>query len=363
LCDQLALGLKATGFPVLLNLNAAQAPRWASDAVEGPLFAGLQPQLRDVATGPLALSIVEHLVERQLLRGRVRVNWHVREADFDGRTRGRAGAPLVRLARLALDGQNVAFAFDRPRRPHVIGPGLGRGQPAVLLAATLNLPRLLRLRGVGDSQELFLKKVAGLAGMAVSAAVQKRNFVRERGRGPGGAAGPVNRRFLLARSRLAVEPVGLAAVVRHFGGEAPGTARAGVDFARHVLQVLADTLRERGARSNLDVCLCSLDGLELASRDASCSGAADQALAPFAAERAAGFGVRSPEAPWRDQLRAAGQLHSFASGATATLLLGPDRGVSAEELAGLVHFSLAETTVQQLAVHRLSPEQLTLPGL
>src|SRR5262249_55302007 len=40
---ELVLGLRLTGLPAVVNLNAAESPAWADDLAEGPLFADRQP--------------------------------------------------------------------------------------------------------------------------------------------------------------------------------------------------------------------------------------------------------------------------------------------------------------------------------
>src|SRR5262249_22596442 len=137
----------------------------------------------------------------------LRVDWHLAERDFTPAARERLG----RVARAALLGSEIAFVFDRPRRPLTLAEGGQRRHPAVLLAGGLDLPRLAALaneeqtlRPAGDSTGRFLEKLKSLARLALSAAVQKREFLRRHAE----ECPALARGFLLERARLVVAPVG-----------------------------------------------------------------------------------------------------------------------------------------------------------
>src|SRR5581483_9370173 len=134
----------------------------------------------------------------------------------------------LQLARRALDGNAWAFVFDRPRRPISLAEGIDRAHPAVLLTVGLHLPRLLDQPGVRSDASRFLQKLGSLARLALSAAAQKRDFLRRHGRQwPG---------FLLGRARLLAVPVGLELTVRQLTGQGLCGAGPGLELARQTLR-------------------------------------------------------------------------------------------------------------------------------
>ena len=90
-----------------------------------------------------------------------------------------------------------------------LGVGLNRKHSATLLQVGLHLPRLLEQPGIRADEELLLKKLASLARLALSAAVQKRRSA------PANAARhmALTRGFLLERARVVIAPLGLEAAV------------------------------------------------------------------------------------------------------------------------------------------------------
>ena len=175
----LALGLRLTRLHGIVNLNIAAPPSWAGDLAEGPLFAGQQ---RATLAEPLQHMKDELLME--LLQPShpipcaavVRIDWHLGERDFG--TEPARRERLQRLARLALDGAPLGFVFDRPRRPTALAEGVDRQHPAVLLTVGLHLPRLAEQPGIDGDPSKFLSKLGSLARLALSAGVQKREYLR-----------------------------------------------------------------------------------------------------------------------------------------------------------------------------------------
>src|SRR5262249_21957572 len=145
-------------------------------------------------------------------------DWHLGARDLAPENEAR----LFAAARAACEGKQIAFVFDRPRQPVALGEGLSRKQTAVLMVVGLHLPRLLDImarRSPGEPPELaarITKKCGSLARLALSAAAQKREFLRRHDRGQPGP----NRAFLLERARLVVAPVGLESVSRSLHGAA-----------------------------------------------------------------------------------------------------------------------------------------------
>src|SRR5262249_42554988 len=143
------------------------------------------------------------------------------------------------MAGKLLEFSRLSVAFDRPRQPVSLGPGLNRTVPGVLLAVSLNLPRLLELPGVSNDFGLFLHKVRSLARVALSAGRQKRAFLQAQSRRPGTELRTVNRQFLLARSCVLAIPVGLEAICRKFSRRRLCQGDAGIVICREVLRQLA----------------------------------------------------------------------------------------------------------------------------
>ena len=197
---ELAIGLRLTHLQAVINLNSARAPAWAEALAVGPLFErhGQGPENEPAA------ELLDQLLEPLLLPGAlgsaIRVDWHLGERDF----RAGKSAALLRLARRALGGAPLAFVFDRPRRPVALAEGLDRQYPAVLLSVGLHLPQLIEQCKPHIEPALFLRKLGSLVRLALSAAIQKRNFLRRHRQGR-----TINRGFILERARLVIVPVGL----------------------------------------------------------------------------------------------------------------------------------------------------------
>src|SRR5262249_15022310 len=106
--------------------------------------------------------------------------------------------------------------------------------------------RLAEQPTLAAEPEAFLRKLGSLARLALSAAVQKRDFLRRHRAG----RPALTRGFLLDRARLIVTPVGLSAVAaRRSGG---GSA---ADFARQIVQRLDTALRQDGLACRLETAL------------------------------------------------------------------------------------------------------------
>jgi hypothetical protein len=251
------------------------------------------------------------------------------------------------MVRAALDGRPVAFVFDRPRRPVALAEGIDRKHPALLLAVGLHLPRLAGQPGVGADPALFLQKLGSLARLALSAAVQKRDFLRRQS-----ADRPaLGRGFHLERARLMVAPVGLESAVRALTGKGLCDGKA-PEFARQVVQRLRDVLREDGRACLLDTCLDAPAGFALDGP----GGGEPSAVAGLTPWDAA--------APVKAQLRAAGGLHAVAEGGTAAVLLAEERPPAAEQLAEWLRWAWQQTDVGRVCFVRPAPahRQLTLPA-
>ncbi len=362
---ELLAGLDATDLVAIINLNAAEPPHWAEEHPEGPLFA--EPRRSPVAHLEEYRAVLLEQLLRPAFAGRARIDWHLGAGDFTES----AGSRLDRLARQALDSSSLSFVFDRPNQPVPLAEGVDRKHPAVLLAVGLNLPHLVNMLEVRGEPESFLQKMTSLSRLAVSAGVQKRNYLRQHDRGREQLA----RGFLLDRARLVAVPIGLDAAVRGLVGHGIGSSQAGLDLAEQVVASLAANLRQAGVAANLDVCLdglCQVGisevGLSWSRRGTRDEGRGvrgeqrDEALADVFPPLSQVAGIT----PWdatlspKDQLRAAGALHGVTLSGTAAVLFPPPSSPGVEELLDLLAFAWKNTEVTRVRFVR-APERQEKP--
>lgn len=295
-------GLRRTGLHAVVNLNASTPPPWAEAIAPGPLFD------RSRSAGPReGLDKCADLLVQALLSAgdNLRVDWHVGERDV----RRDAAPRLEQVARLALGGAPVGFVFDRPRRPVVLAEGMDRQHGAVLMMTGVSLPRLAEQPGAGDGPEPFLRKLGSLARLALSAAVQKRDYLRkqERARAERSGQSPaLTSGFLLDRARLVVAPLGLEAMVQRFLGRGLSSGGAAVDLGRQIVLRLRDVLARDGGALHLDTCIDGPWAMSLNDDNTSPTDIAG--LTPW-----------SPASPLKAQLRAGGSLHGAAEAGTLAL--------------------------------------------
>ena len=174
---ELALGFRLTGLRAVVNLNCAAPPSWAGDLAEGPLFAGQRMRLRR-NTWPLGgrFDAASFCVPTERRAGADRL------ASVRARLHARSRAASDDDGGIRVERGGRRFVFDRPRRPVSLAEGVDRQHPAVLLTVGLHLPRLAEQPGVDGDPTRFLKKLGSLARLALSAAVQKREFLRRQER-------------------------------------------------------------------------------------------------------------------------------------------------------------------------------------
>jgi hypothetical protein len=345
----LAIGLRLTGLQGIVNLNSDAPPSWAGELAEGPLFATQQrsphnEQLRELAD-QLAKEVL-HADHAAPLMANVRIDWHLSERDFAAEPERRER--MRELARLALEGAPLAFVFDRPRRPVALAEGIDRLHPALLLSVGLNLPQLALQPGIDGDPAKFLSKLGSLARLALSAGVQKREYLRrlERTRSSSTAeASALTSGFLLDRARLLVAPVGLDCVVQSFVKKGLCAGGAGLDFARQIAQRLREVLRQDGRLAHLDTCLDGPFCFQLAD-----------AKRPSdewpTAENIAGLTAWDAKAPLKNQLRSAGVLHGIAEQGTVALLLPEDETMSPDQIADWLQTAWQQTDVVRLRLIR-----------
>ncbi len=349
LARDLAISLRLTGLQGIINLNSNTPPSWAGELAEGPLFAAQQrtthiEQLRELADD-VARTLL-HPARTILKAGAVRIDWHLSERDFTSESAQRER--LRQLARLALEGAPLAFVFDRPRRPAALAEGIDRRHPAVLLSVGVNLPKLALQPGIDGDPAKFLAKLGSLARLALSAGMQKREYLRrlERTRPRPTTDAPVlTSGFLLDRARLLVAPLGLDCVVQSFVHKSLNAGGAALDFAKQIIQRLRDVLRQDGRMAHLDTCL-----------DGPFCFYSDYAVEPGdgwpTVENVAGLTGWGAAAPLKNQLRSAGVLHAIAEHGTLALFLSEEEKLSPEQIVQWLQTAWQQTDVVRLRLIR-----------
>ncbi|MCS6849574.1 MAG: ATP cone domain-containing protein [Gemmataceae bacterium] len=240
---QLEVGLRLTGLAAVVNLNVATPPPWADHWIAGPLFAGHHRPLPPEHLAQLRHALLEQLLADSARRP-VAIHWHLDANDIDA-----AAGPLTRLVRRACDGAPLTFVFDRGRQPVSLAEGVDRHRGALLMTVGLDLLHLMEQPGGTDNLERFLTKLASLTRLAVSAGVQRRDFLR---RCASEHVGPA-RGFVLERARLLVVPMGLAVAARQF---TPRTAAADPSTVAHqIWHRLQEVLMSDGRSRRLDTCM------------------------------------------------------------------------------------------------------------
>jgi hypothetical protein len=309
----LAIGLRLTGLRGVVNLNCATPPSWAGDLAEGPLFAGqnrtpateqLQQLADDLANALLQPS---HSIPRE---EKLRIDWHLGERDFEATPARRER--LHDRVRQALEGKAIGFVFDRPRRPTALAEGIDRQHPALLSTVGVHLPRLAMQPGINGDTSKFLAKLGSLARLALSAGVQKREYLRqlERNRSSKPLEQPaLTSGFLLDRARLMVAPIGLDQLVQSFLSKGLSAGGAALEFGRQIVQRLRDVLRQDGRNTHLDTCIDGPFRFQLTE------GSEPQL------EEAAGLTPWDSTAALKNQLRAAGVLQGVSEHGTLALFV------------------------------------------
>jgi hypothetical protein len=342
LVREVALALRLTDRSAVVNLNCKVAPPWADHLAAGPLFAEQHLPHDPQRLAQLADELLEQLLASGLAPQRLRIDWHLGEQDFQPESVER----LHRLTRRALHAEALAFVFDRPRRPIALAEGIDRKHPALLLGVGLQLPALARHPGVHGDADLFLQKLGSLTRLALSAAVQKREFLRRHS----STHPEVTRGFLLDRARTIASPLDLDSAVRQLRGQSVCSGAPALELAGRVAQRLAEVLRQEGQACQMGACLDSLPAPERNP----------EGVQAFWA----GSGVTpwDETAPAKGQLRAADALQTAAGAGTAVLLLSEEQQPAAEQIAGWLRWAWQHTDIARLRLLRPTGpyRQLTL---
>jgi len=338
--------LQAAALTARLHLNAAEPPAWALSARHGPLFADC-PAPSSADPLKAAAAVVQAVLGLERSRCPFALDWHLGDRDFTAGADPARGELLESMVRAALGDYPITFVFDRPRRPLSLGPGLDRLHSYLLMTVGLDLPRLLEHTAITDDTELFLRKLASLARLAVSAGVQKRHYLREILHESSADRSFLQRGFLLDRARLMITPLGLEESVRTLTGSELYEVKAGLDLARRILQTLNEVLAEETRQRLVD---CVLDTSEW-------PGTGRLRLSPFELV-GVGAKVRQKVLPFsRQQLTVAGRLHGISSTGTAVAALGVDERLSVDQVVRLLEFAWRKTEIARLRFQARQPTE------
>jgi hypothetical protein len=329
--QEVRLGLAAGGLTAILNLNNAD-PEVDVSTHAGSLYA--RADSADEQVGSLCGAILQQASKEE--NGAVRLVWHIGNRAF---ARGNERQLLDPIRRVR-HGAPLTFAFDRRGASTFLGEGMDFDHPAVLLSLALHLPRLAReKRSIGASTGI-LDRLGSLARLAISAARQKREFLRRHSP----RRDLLSRGFLLDRARLVVFPVGLDAVVRESIGVGMCKDSSAQKLGVEILERLWQALRDEGKSLNLNVCLDS-------APDFRCTGEIDAPAAELDSVdpcEAAGVTTWDSDAPALAQIRASGALHAVARSGTAAVFTPEGEPPSVDDMLELLRYALERSSIQGL---------------
>jgi hypothetical protein len=212
----------------------------------GPLFGGGSTRL----TAPATESWLDAVTR---CGDRMRPVWH---------WHGPAAEQAIFLEACRRTGGRGSVLFDRPRRPFVLSHGTNRERPAVLQEIVLDLPKLLDVPEIDGRAERLLEKLPSLSRLAISAAGQKRKYLRRH-------AEHLGRGFLLDRAVVRLIPRGLDAVVRRLMNVAVTETKLARAFGRRILAALADPLDAEHRRTGLNLSLAApVEPIDITGDDA-----------------------------------------------------------------------------------------------
>jgi hypothetical protein len=355
--DVLLLGLRMIRRQAVVNLNG-EAPPWVDAFAEGPLFATQHRRVNPQRASQLAEAVAEILLESESSPLQVRVDWHLSAKDCTKKAKDR----LLPLARAALDGAELGFVFDRLRHPVALAEGLERKHPAVLLMVGLNLARLASLvkeevvDGPGRSERL-LKRLGSLARMALSAALQKRDYLRKHVDDPPG----VTSGFLLERARLVVVPLGLDQTVRTLLGQGLCSSKEGQELGSAILRRLRAVLRDEGRASTLETCIESRLLINRSKNGREEPASPEEMRMTIAERGEASLICSDDEAPLKTQLKTIGVLHAAAGAGSGLVSLPEEPPTTADQVADWLCWAYSHTSIVRLhlGVARFPMKQMT----
>ncbi len=197
---EIRIGTAATGLAVIVNLNQTSPPATGFHLAEGPLFAHLLRTADDDRRRRIANALLNALSDVSS-SDHIRVAWHVGDGPL------RSSTELSPILRRAGGGKAIDLVIDRSPKNVILGEGLTRAEPALLLVVGIDLRRAAAIDGEHLGADRFIVRLKSLARLARSAGHAKLTFLRRYGRAA------VREGFRLERSVLLVVPVGLQGTV------------------------------------------------------------------------------------------------------------------------------------------------------
>jgi hypothetical protein len=210
--------------------------------------------------------------------------------------------------------------------------------------------------------DVFQRRLASLGRLALSAARQKRAFLRCHAEEGAGAARALGRGFLLERARLVVILIGLDSAVRLLMGSGLMEDAARGELARGILQQLHTALQAEAETAGLDVHLDAASGT-LTDWDRSGSEEVMQTMGHTDPAMNSSVAPHWPAASLDAQLHAAAALHETCAGGTAALVLSEHPAPAAEAIMAVLRNIWRDTTLSGLRLVRpAAARQPTIPG-
>ncbi len=321
----LRFGLGDQGCQAILNLNRRAGAGGKKRVSYPSLFGDSIDEIFDRAFGSFQARFAQEAVAQST--DALHIHWHLTDPDF-----GRESEQVLHaLARLAIDGRPITFVFERPRHISRLALGLAAGQHAILLTVGLGLRNLLQLMGTPVTPERFLTKLASLVRLALSAATQKRTWLRPRK----GASAILDQAFYLENARVVLTPLDLDSVVAELTAErCCGRSGVGLSLGRDILDCLRHAATEDGRALLLNAAVDSPLREDFGSE-------AD--LRNEAQDRRAGITPWDNQAPMLRQISAAASLQEAARGGTALIRCQDGTRPSIEEFVEALRFAWEKT--------------------
>jgi hypothetical protein len=323
----LRLGLGDQGCRAILNLNRRAGTGGKKRVSYPSLFGDEIDEMFDQGFGSFQARFVEEAVAQST--DALQIHWYLTDQDF-----GREYEQLLHaLARLALDGRPLTFVFERPRHISRLAFGLAAGQHAILLTVGLGLQNLVRLMGTPVTPERFLTKLASLVRLSLSAATQKRTWLRQRR----GENAILDQAFYLENARVVLTPLDLDSVVTELTGErCCGRSGAGLSLGRDILDCLRHAATEDGRALLLN------SAVDSPIRD---DFGAETRLAKEADNTRAGITTWDDQAPMPRQISTSASLQEAARGGTALIRWPGGARPTVEECIEALRFAWEKTGV------------------
>jgi hypothetical protein len=201
--------------------------------------------------------------------------------------------------------------------------------------------------GTDIKPDAFLQKLKTLIRLALSAGVQKRDFLQQHAQGrPDLTSG-----FLLQRARLLVVPNGLAAVTDVFFRERVLPFGQAAQFTHRALDHLVRGLREEGRQRLMETCV---EGLPEAL------GEYDSSVSTLPPTWGIGTHFWQAAEPIDEAVETAGKLHALCGGGTLHVSFSEGEQPAMKEFLELVEFTWKKTGVVRLRFHRAATPSIQL---